>query len=468
MRLVLALLFVLTTVTAAAAEPLPRAILRGDPHVDRLENGLTVVTIEGPRNGVVAYYALVRVGSRDETEPGRTGYAHLFEHMMFRGTEARPGGEYDRAMQALGADYNAYTSTDYTLYTIVVPSVRLPTLAAMEAERFRHPAFTDQAFAVEAGSVLGELVASAADPLERMYETLVGLAFETHPYGHTVIGRLADICAMGTHPEDARSFFRRFYTPDGVVLVVSGDVRRAELLPLVREHYGTWQGTRANPAVPVEAEQTAARRRDLVHAGAAAPELLVGYRIPAFLGAPGTPRAEALRTAAALEVLRVLAFSEASPLYRAVVLEAQTVVALDAWANASSRDPGLFVVHAAVADDVHTEPALAAITEELTAVAGGERDGLVERTKRHVRYALALSLRGVDDDAELVASMIAVGDAPSTYAEYIDALTRVSSEDVRRMASLYLTEARRTVVTLRGDESLDAASERPVCGGTTP
>ncbi len=462
----IALFFTLVTLHAEAQERLPRTILQSAPYVDRLPNGLTVVTIEGPASGVVAYYALVRVGSRDETEAGRTGYAHLFEHMMFRGTEARPGGAYDRAMQRLGADYNAYTTTDYTLYTIVIPSARLHELVEIEAERFQHPVFSDEAFAIEAGTVFGELVSSAADPLERMYDALVDLAFDVHPYGHTVIGALGDICAMGGHAAEARRFFERFYTPDGVVLVVSGDVRRDALVPAITAAYGGWQGVREHGAIPVEPEQTEPRRRDLVHAGAAAPELLIAYRVPSFAGgATATPveRRAAIRTAAALEVARVLAFSDASPLHRTLVLESQTVVTLEAWANAFSRDPGLFVVHASTADDPDIEPTLAAITTELSAIARGERDALITRTKRNVRYGLSMALRAVDDQAELVASMFAVGDRASSYAEYIEALEAVEPSDVHDAVLRYLTPARRSIVTLRGDPEQTSASDRPIC-----
>lgn len=120
-----------TAQPAAATSVLPHA-----PTVERLPNGLTVMSVPWDTPGIVAYYTVMRVGSRDEVEPGHSGFAHLFEHMMFRGTERFPEDVYERTIQSFGADNNAYTSNDYTCYHVTAPSSALARIVELEADRF--------------------------------------------------------------------------------------------------------------------------------------------------------------------------------------------------------------------------------------------------------------------------------------------------------------------------------------------
>ena len=150
-RRILALLLTVAAAAPAAAQVLPHPVT-----VDRLPNGLTVVTAPFDSPGIVAHYIVVRVGSRNEVESGRTGFAHLFEHMMFRGTERFPSQEYERLIQSLGADNNANTSSDRTCYTTVLPTAALPTLVDVEADRFQNLAYAVEGFQTEAHTTHGE------------------------------------------------------------------------------------------------------------------------------------------------------------------------------------------------------------------------------------------------------------------------------------------------------------------------
>ncbi|MDB4987403.1 MAG: Peptidase, partial [Myxococcaceae bacterium] len=269
---------VLCSVFPASIEAQQSGPFSKAPTVSRLPNGLTLVSIPWHSPGIVAYYTLVRVGARDEVEPGHSGFAHLFEHMMFRGTERFSESAYEERMQSFGADNNAYTTQDFTLYTVTAPASALSEVVDIEADRFQHLAYEERAFRTETGAVLGEYNKGAANPAQKMWEVLSELAFKQHTYGHTTIGYLADVQAMPDKFAYSRAFFRRFYTPDNTTIVVAGDVAHEQLEALVNKHYQSWTGKRDQPKIPEEPPPTASVRKDLDWDGMSAPQMLIGFR----------------------------------------------------------------------------------------------------------------------------------------------------------------------------------------------
>ncbi|MCZ7680173.1 MAG: insulinase family protein [Sandaracinaceae bacterium] len=268
---------------AALAQGAPgEAVFGVAPRIERLPNGLTVISVPWESPGIVAYYTLVRVGSRDEVEPGHSGFAHLFEHMMFRGTERYPQDRYEQVIQSFGADNNAYTSQDYTLYTLTAPSSALERVVEIEADRFQNLSYDEAAFRTETGAVRGEYDTSASNPFLKMWEALSELSFTRHTYGHTTLGYLRDIDAMPEKLDYSRRFFRRFYTPDNSTIIAVGDVDHARLTQLVRQHYGRWRGRRDQPPIPTEPEPAQGSTRHIDWPGAASPRMFVGYRTPGF------------------------------------------------------------------------------------------------------------------------------------------------------------------------------------------
>ena len=166
----------------AAANSRPSAgLFPQAPTVERLQNGLTVVSVPWESPGIIAYFTLVRVGARDEVEQGRSGFAHLFEHMMFRGTQNVSQAQYEAALQAVGADNNAYTTQDFTLYTLTGPSSALGRLAELEADRFQHLSYTEEVFRTETGAVRGEYSVNASNPFLKMWEALSEISSAATP-----------------------------------------------------------------------------------------------------------------------------------------------------------------------------------------------------------------------------------------------------------------------------------------------
>ncbi len=454
--------------TAATAQAQDHPVF-GDaaPRITRLPNGLTVVSLRWNTPGIVAYYSLVRVGSRDEVEPGHSGFAHLFEHMMFRGTEAMPGDEYERRIQSFGADNNAYTTRDFTLYTVTAPSSVLEELMDVEAERFQRLSYDEDAFRTETGAVQGEYAKNASNPFLPMWEALSELSFTRHTYGHTTLGYLRDICRMPTRYEYSRRFFRRFYTPDNTTLIVVGDVDHDVLVTLARAKYGRWRGRRDRPRIPREPAPAAGARRHIPWDGATAPRFFVGYRTPAFDGGHrrGPARAAALRETAALEIVKGLAFAESAPLYQRLVVRDQKLLQLEAWTNDFHRDPALFVASGQLkpsdgAPDF--DGVLSAIQQELGHIAAGRVPAeRVDAVRSNLRYGLLASLETPADVADLLGSFIAAGGSVAALDEYLEALAAATPEDVARAAARYLTEGRRFVVTLAQRTEADGPPPEP-------
>lgn len=449
MRALLAAL-VLLGASPALAQTFPNP-----PRVDELPNGLRVISIRTDAPGIVAYYSVVRVGSRDEVEPGHSGYAHLFEHMMFRGTEAYPQDRYEATIQSFGADNNAYTTQDATVYTVVGPSSELDRIVELEADRFQNLAFSEDDYRTETGAVRGEYDTAVSNPFLRMWEGLSELAFSEHTYGHTTLGYLRDIERMPGEVEYARDFLQRFYTPDNVTVVVAGDVDHDALMTAVRARYGAWRGRRAQPRVPTEPEPTDGAHRHIDWPAQAAPRMFVGWRTPGFVsGRRERQRQDALRTSAALRVVHGLAFSEPSPLYQRLVVQEQRAIELGSWADEMARDPHLLVAHATLRPDEDFDAVIAQMQQTVDALGAGEVDAeRLEAVKSHVRYALLSGLQTPSDYAQLAAEFISAGGTLDLLDPWLEQLAAVTAEDVARVAREYLTEDRRFVITLAHGES---------------
>jgi len=409
-----------------------------------LPNGLRAYVVEMDTPGLVAYYSIVRAGSRNEVEPGKSGFAHFFEHMMFRGTERFSEDKYNDMLKAIGADSNAYTSDDLTVYHILAGKDALPTIVDIESDRFQHLKYAEAEFQKEARAVLGEYNKSASSPFQKLHEALMNAAFTTHTYKHTTIGFLKDIEDMPNQFAYSRQFFDRYYRPDNVVVVVVGDVKPAEVFPLVEKHYGPWKKGPARPKVPVEPPQKAEQRVTVDWSGPALPEIFMGFHTPAFsttsLDGP------------ALDVLAELLFSERAALYKRLVIEQQKVESLQGG-NDAHVDPNLFYVLARVKKAADVPAVEKAIEQEIARVA---KEGVDAKTLSevlsHIRYGFARRLDTADRAANTAAEMVALTGRVEALNEVQALYPRVTSDDVKRVAKAYFGAHNRTVVTLKVKE----------------
>src|SRR5262245_41242706 len=220
----------------------------------RLANGLTVLTLPDPIAPVVSYHTWYRVGSRHE-QTGKTGLAHLFEHLMFNQTENLAAGEFDRLMESAGGDTNAATWVDWTYYRDNLPASKLELAVKLEADRMQHLTLTDAQVESEREVVANERRFAVDDTVDGfLSEELFKLAFDKHPYHHPTIGWMRDIHAITT--DDARSFYRTFYAPNNACLVVAGDLDiDAALHEIERRYGGIPSATIPERAAPEEPRQ---------------------------------------------------------------------------------------------------------------------------------------------------------------------------------------------------------------------
>ena len=419
-----------------------------------LPNGLRVIVVPTGYPNLVSLQIPVQTGSRNEVEAGLSGFAHFFEHMMFRGTERYPAAAYQDVVTRSGARQNAYTTDDYTNYHITFAKEDLETILAIEADRFMNLAYEEADFKTEARAVLGEYNKSSADPLHKLVEVQHEQAFTVHPYKHTTMGFLRDIEDMPNQYAYSRLFFDRWYRPEYATLIVAGDVDAATVLPLVERYWGSWQ--RGSHGVTIPAEPAAERpvAAHVAWATDSLPIVTVAFHGPAF--------SETDRDYAALEILLDLELGETSDLYRRLVEEQQLVDQLFVD-TADTVDPSLWTVFARVlrADDTVT------VRDAILSTLAGMRRSAIARerledAKAHARYAFVRAL----DNSESIASTLARFVRVRRSYETVNALYRtyeaLEPDDLLRAARVYLRDAAIVQTTLSREPLPEALGTIPV------
>jgi zinc protease len=405
-----------------------------------LDNGLPVVAVPLDTPGIAAHYVAVRTGSRNEIEPGRSGFAHFFEHMMFRGTENITPERYNDVIKQLGADGNAFTTDDWTCYHVVAAASALPTVMELEADRFMHLQYGLEAFQKEAAAVLGEYNKNASIPFNALFEKLHDTAYTEHTYKHTTMGFLKDIEDMPNQYDHSLAFFERWYRADNAVLVVAGDIVPEEVFALARRYYETWRPGVVPFATPVEPDQAEERTAHISWAAPTLPLLAMAFHAPAFDPAD--------RQGRALDVLAQAYFAPTSALHKELVLDRQWVDWLSAGAE-DHRDPGVFVVLARVKDEARVEEVRTSVERTLalagsTSLAQERLDAVTSR----LRYGFLAGLQTPDQVAATVCHYVQLTGTTAAIDRTYATLRDVTAKDVSQVAARIFRPANRTIVTL--------------------
>ncbi len=413
--------------------------------VQTLDNGLKAILIPLPGSGLASYYAVVRTGSRDEVEPGHTGFAHFFEHMMFRGTKKVPAEMRERIMTGMGASGNAYTTDDFTCYYVNIAAEDLPKVIEVEADRFQNLSYAEPVFQTESGAVYGEYRKNRTQPFSVLFEALQDKAFDVHTYKHTTMGFEKDIAAMPTMYEYSKTFFTRFYRPENVILVVAGDFDPKAVTAMIRTHYGAWPRGYQAPAVQPEPEQKGERSLEVSYDGRTLPILAIAWKSPAF--APSS------REVAAGALLGDLLFGETSPAYRELVLEKRLAQRL--FSNFRfNRDPGLWTVGAMVAGEQNLPAVREAIDRAVAAIQAAPPPAAdLEDLKRRTRYGFLMGMDTPDRVAGGLARFIALSGGIESVDALFAAMEQVTPADIQAAAKKFLVGDRRTVAVLKGVQS---------------
>jgi zinc protease len=405
-----------------------------------LPNGLRLITVPTDYPNIVALYITVGTGSRNEVEPGKSGFAHLFEHLMFRGTAEYPPDRYEKELQNAGAASNAFTTDDYTAFHTTFSKEDLPRMLSMEADRFQHLSYEPAAFKTETLAVLGEYNKNSASPTSKLFETLRATAFKVHTYKHTTMGFLQDVEAMPNEYDYSRQFFDRYYRPEYTTIIVVGDVDPKKVRSLVDERWGAWKRGSYKPAIPAEPPQDGPRTAHVDWPTETLPWIAVAFRGPAY--------SDDTEDTAALDAISKLGFDQTSPLYQKLVIEQQKVDTIFAG-PANNLDPELFGVEARVknaADLASIQQQIIATAEEFATKPVDAKK--VEALKQHLRYEFALQLTNSEAIARTVAQYVALRRTPETVNRYYDMYAKLTPQDIQNVARKYLIDRNRTVVTL--------------------
>lgn len=409
---------------------------------ESLPNGLTVIMIPMESPGLVAYYSVVRTGSRDEVEPGKSGFAHFFEHMMFRGTEKYPGPVYDSIMTTLGADANAYTTDDYTAYHLNFAKDDLEKVIELESDRFQNLSYDKPGFQTEAGAIYGEYRKSITSPYSVLNEKMQDLAYDVHTYKHTTIGYEADIKAMPEQFDYSKSFFKRFYRPENVVVVVAGDIETQATLELVKKYYGGWERGYVAPQIIPEPSQSKERSAEITYQGKTLPIIDVAYKGDAL--DPNN------RNFAASLLLGDLAFGSNSDLYKKLVIQEQKVQFV-ASSTPMNRDVPLFEIYSMVKKEDEINYVLDEVYKTIREFQTKPVDEKkLNDLKRRNRYSFLMGLDTPDNVAGGLARFVALTGGIEVVDNLYAQLMNVTAQDVMNAATKYFTPERRTVVVLKG------------------
>ena len=408
--------------------------------IDDLPNGLRLVTVPTDYPNLVSLYVVVAAGSRNEVEAGKSGFAHFFEHMMFRGSENYTPEQREEIFKRAGADNNAYTTDDRTVYHSTFSKEDLEEIMKAEADRFQRLKYTPEQFKTEAKAVKGEYDKNSADPFSKMHEVLRETAFRKHTYAHTTMGYLKDIDDMPNQYEYSKQFFSRFYRPEYSTVVIVGDITQARALDLTKKYWGTWQRGNYKADIPEEPAQNESRTAHIPWDAPTLPHMAIAFHAPKF--------SDSSKDLAALDIFQDIAFGENSDLHQQLVLKEQKVDVLEADFG-HKADAELFTVYVRVKDPAQ----VTYVRDQILKTFERYKTELIDQakldaTRSRTRYGYAMGLNSNDAIAGALAPYIALERTPETLNRLFETYQTVTPGDIRDAVKKYFREESRTVVTL--------------------
>ena len=413
----------------------------------RLQNGLRVLHVARSQAKVLTYQTWFNVGSlHEKLDPKlqKTGLAHLFEHMMFRGSEKYPDGKFDAITSRIGGEkQNATTHFYRTNYYESVPSIQLEKIMELESDRMRALKLTKDIIEKEKGAVVGEYRRHMDNPASVAWDEMLQLMFTTSPFRWTVLGTEEEI--KGFSVEEAQYFYKTFYSPNNATLIVIGDVTEKPLLDLVVKYYGDMPRQEIpQTVVPEEPEQKKERRKETTHKQATSEILLVAYRGPS-VDSPDIIPLQLLGTH--------LSRGMESRLRKLLV---DSGIAVGASAACGSR-PDLFEFFVQLAEGHKAEEALRIIDKEVVSL---QKTKVSEpQFQRALNQELLNLYTDIGENSELGNWLGEYLMLPGSYMrgfEIIDGFSKISSGELQRVAKKFLHPQARSIVIIRPEKKKKA------------
>jgi predicted Zn-dependent peptidase len=426
--------------------------------VTKLENGLTILSLEDHSTPVVSFQIWVRVGSGDEAR--FTGLAHLFEHMMFRGSKHLEKEEHSRLIEERGGKINAYTTRDVTVYFTDVTPENLPLVIALEAERLENLEVSESSLADEREVVIEERrFRTENDPEGRLFEALLALSFQAHPYRIPTVGWMSDLEKMSV--AECRAFFDEYYAANNLVVSVAGAFDTEETLALLRRHFGGLRRAENIERNPTEEPPQLGERRAIVRFEVVGPIVAMAWHAPPT----GHADAEALDVAS-----EILSSGRTSRLYRALVYDEPIALGASGgyWELARA---GLFFAFAQVRPGVDAARAEASLLAEIERL---RSEPVTEKELAKAKRGLEVGLIGGQGSSHALASRVAQDwtsfGRVRPLEERLEAIRAVTVADVQRVAETYLVPTGRSVVLVLppAPEDLQEVPEESLAGEEAP
>jgi zinc protease len=441
---------------ARAAEALKVSPPKIEVREHQLANGLKVLLVEDHSVPVTDLQVWYHVGSKDERK-GRSGFAHLFEHIMFKGSANLEPEEHKNYIASIGGRYNATTDFDRTLYFQTFPSNYLERLLWMEADRMRSLDVTDENFKSERDVVKEERRLRIDNPpFGRLFEVVLDNTYTTHPYRILPIGSIADLDAATI--EDVREFHRTYYKPNNATLVVSGDFDPAQTIQWIEKYFSDIpKGPPVPRQIAKEPAQAAERRLVDYHGNTPLPAVVLTYHVPES----GNPDLYALEVAS-----NILSGGESSRIYQKMVYEQET--ALQAGGQAIVlEDPGVFFFYAILQGGKAAEEGekgLVAEIERLKSQPVSEEE--LAKAKNQLISGLVFGRQTVAAKGEAVGHASVILEDLSLVNRQLSLYQKVTAADVQRVAQTYFKPENRTVVHML-PEAMRPAGQGQDKSGTT-
>ena len=406
-----------------------------------LKNGLRIIVVPTDYPNIVSMHMPVQTGSRNEIEEGKSGFAHFFEHMMFKGTEKYPAEKYNNILKNAGGDQNAYTTDDYTNYHTTFLKDDLEQIMEMEADRFQNLEYSEEEFRTEALAVKGEYLKNSSSPVRKWLETIRDMAYKTHTYKHTTMGFLRDIEEMPNQFHYGQEFFKRWYSPEKAALIVVGDLDVEKTFAMAEKYWGGWKSSAYSVEIP--AEDISNRAPESIHLeweSATQPWVVVSFHGPAY-----SPIEKDMPS---IDLLGQIYFSTSSDIYQKLVVNESKADQFFSY-TPNSKDPGMLYFAARLTDASHAED----VRNEIIKTLVTSRTELADATrlkdlKSNLKYSFAGGLNNSAAIAGTLARFIQndrnINNVDELYVTY-DSLT---AEDLRVIANKYFVDNARITLTL--------------------
>lgn len=419
----------------------------------KLDNGLKVLVVEDHRVPVVTHSVWYNVGAMDE-KPGKTGLAHMTEHLMFKGTKRHPAGEMDKIVQRKGGVQNAFTSYDFTAYYQKVPVQELETMMDLESDRMAHLNLNDKVFQPER-KVVGEerKLTTESNPADRFFEKVMRKHYSHHTYGHPIIGWAADI--NGYTVENAVDWYRHHYAPNNATLVLVGDVTADGVRPMVEKYYGAVaRGDVPKREIPVEPAHDSSLTMVGVDAQVKVPVWNLMYRAPSRFQGIAAKHVKESDTIALWALAEIMGGGDTARLYQELVVKKG--LADEATAHYDSVRAG------ETTWDISVQPKKGVTADRIAPAVQEVVDGVLQHgvTEAELKKAktniMADEIYARDDAFTTMYRLgvwVTAGGDPKRFDDWQQELKDVTVEDVNRVARQYLRAENTTLAVLVGDRN---------------